>query len=414
MYADRIEVISPGSLPKGLTLADLGRMSIRRNPLIADLLHRIGFIEKAGTGIRRIRDGARAQDCPEPEFGVDRFVTVTFRPNPEVREMSGDGQVLPEVAPQLTGEATPQIRLIRAVLGEMAGQQLQEALNLSDTKYFRSNFLLPALHDDLIEMTVPDKPRSSKQRYRLTPKGSEHLKQMLVGNKFRSQEATPQVTPKVTPKVTPQVTPKVTPQLTGEATPQIRLIRAVLGEMAGQQLQEALNLNDTKYFRSNFLLPALHDGLIEMTVPDKPRSSKQRYRLTPKGSEHLKQMLVGNKFRSQEATPQVTPKVTPQVTPKVTPQVTPKVAPQVAPQLTGEATPQIRLIRAVLGEMAGQQLQEALNLSDTKYFRSNFLLPALHDGLIEMTVPDKPRSSKQRYRLTPKGSEHLKRIGEAR
>ena len=73
--------------------------------------------------------------------------------------------------------------------------------------------------------------------------------------------------------------------------------------MTGQQLQEALNLSDTKYFRSSFLLPALHDGLIEMTVPDKPRSSKQRYRLTPKGSGWLKQMLAGKKFRSQEVTP---------------------------------------------------------------------------------------------------------------
>ena len=64
--------------------------------------------------------------------------------------------------------------------------------------------------------------------------------------------------------------------------------------------------------------------------------------------------------------------------------------------------------------MTGQQLQEVLNQSDAKHFRGSFLLPALHDGLIEMTVPDKPRSSKQRYRLTPKGSEWLKRIGEVR
>ncbi len=45
LYTDRIEVISPGGLPKGMTLADLGRKSIRRNALIADLLHRIEFIE---------------------------------------------------------------------------------------------------------------------------------------------------------------------------------------------------------------------------------------------------------------------------------------------------------------------------------------------------------------------------------
>lgn len=80
IYTDRIEVSSPGSLPKGLTLADLGRKSIRRNALVADLLHRIGFIEKAGAGIRRSRDEARELDCPEPEFEDDSFETVTFRP----------------------------------------------------------------------------------------------------------------------------------------------------------------------------------------------------------------------------------------------------------------------------------------------------------------------------------------------
>ena len=190
LYADRIEVISPGSLPKGLTLADLGRKSIRRNPLIADLLHRIDFIEKAGTGIRRIRDGAREQDCPEPEFEADRFVTVTFRPNPEVREVSGDDRITPqvtpevtpevtgEVAPEVTPEAAPEVRLLRAVSGEMTRQRLQEVLDLKDDEHFRKSYLLPALQAGLIEMTIPDKPRSSKQRYRLTPVGSEYLKRI--------------------------------------------------------------------------------------------------------------------------------------------------------------------------------------------------------------------------------------------
>ena len=190
LYADRIEVISPGSLPKGLTLADLGRKSIRRNPLIADLLHRIDFIEKAGTGIRRIRDGAREQDCPEPEFEADRFVTVTFRPNPEVREVSGEGrvspQVTPEVTPQVTGEVTPQVagevapevRLLRVLSGEMTRLDIQEALGLKHEDHFRKSYLLPALQAGLIEMTIPDKPRSSKQRYRLTPAGSEYLKRI--------------------------------------------------------------------------------------------------------------------------------------------------------------------------------------------------------------------------------------------
>ena len=59
--------------------------------------------------------------------------------------------------------------------------------------------------------------------------------------------------------------------------------------------------------------------------------------------------------------------------------------------------------------MTRQQLQEALGLKHEDYFREAYLQPALVAGLIVMTVPDKPRSSKQRYRLTPKGEEARKR-----
>ena len=64
--------------------------------------------------------------------------------------------------------------------------------------------------------------------------------------------------------------------------------------------------------------------------------------------------------------------------------------------------------------MTRQRIQEALGLKHEDHFRHAYLLPALRAGLIEMTIPDKPRSSKQRYRLTPAGSEYLKQVGEER
>ena len=161
IYTDRIEVIILGSVPRGLTLADLGRKSIRRNALVADLLHRIGFIEKASTSIRRIRDEAREMDCPQPEFEADRFVTVIFRPNPSVHDATGDDRV--------TGE----FRLLHVISGGMTRQQLQEAHGLKHEGHFREAYLVPALRTGLIEMTIPEKPRSSKQRYRLTAAGHE-------------------------------------------------------------------------------------------------------------------------------------------------------------------------------------------------------------------------------------------------
>ncbi|MDK9706405.1 MAG: Fic family protein [Desulforhopalus sp.] len=80
--------------------------------------------------------------------------------------------------------------------------------------------------------------------------------------------------------VAPQVTPQVTPQV-GE------LLLAIQGEASRETLQTALGLQDRKSFRERYLKPALADGLIEMTVPDKPNSRLQRYRLTDKGRNWL-------------------------------------------------------------------------------------------------------------------------------
>ena len=72
---------------------------------------------------------------------------------------------------------------------------------------------------------------------------------------------------------------------------------------------------------------------------------------------------------------------------------------------TPQVTPQVkRLLAACEGEFSRAELQERLGLADRKHFRASYLLPALDAGLIEMTIPDKPRSSAQRYRLTAFGN----------
>ncbi|MCW5602645.1 Fic family protein [Nitrosomonas sp.] len=80
-----------------------------------------------------------------------------------------------------------------------------------------------------------------------------------------------------------------TPEVAPEATPEVRLLSVLASEMTRQQLKEALGLKDDEHFRKAYLLPALDAGLIEMTIPDKPRSSKQKYRLTDKGRQVMAQ-----------------------------------------------------------------------------------------------------------------------------
>lgn len=84
------------------------------------------------------------------------------------------------------------------------------------------------------------------------------------------------------PAAAPQVAPHVTPQVE-------RLLRGIRGEMSREALQQALALQDRKSFRERYLAPALEQGLIEMSVPDKPNSRLQRYRLTDKGRLWLEQ-----------------------------------------------------------------------------------------------------------------------------
>jgi ATP-dependent DNA helicase RecG len=52
-------------------------------------------------------------------------------------------------------------------------------------------------------------------------------------------------------------------------------------------MAEVGRTNRTK-FRDQVLNPLIKNKLVEMTIPDKPRSSKQKYRLTDKGREVLK------------------------------------------------------------------------------------------------------------------------------
>ncbi|MGL4852772.1 MAG: Fic family protein [Phocaeicola sp.] len=37
-------------------------------------------------------------------------------------------------------------------------------------------------------------------------------------------------------------------------------------------------MNDTKHFRAQYLNPAIDSGLVELTIPDKPKSVNQKYR----------------------------------------------------------------------------------------------------------------------------------------
>lgn len=78
IFDDRVEIANPGGLPRGLSEKEFGKRAVRRNPLIASLLHRIDFVENMGTGINKIRTLIKKAGLPQPRFEFGDFYTVIF------------------------------------------------------------------------------------------------------------------------------------------------------------------------------------------------------------------------------------------------------------------------------------------------------------------------------------------------
>ena len=73
------------------------------------------------------------------------------------------------------------------------------------------------------------------------------------------------------------------------STMQVKDLLNILEEVSyREEIQEKLGLKNRDYFRKNYLNPAIEQGFVALTIPDKPTSSKQQYYLTDKGKEFLK------------------------------------------------------------------------------------------------------------------------------
>ena len=85
LFSDRLEVWNPGSLPPPLTLEKLREphASVPANPLLAESMYLVNYIERMGTGTLDMIRRCVAAGLPEPDFTVtDVFVARVRRPPP--------------------------------------------------------------------------------------------------------------------------------------------------------------------------------------------------------------------------------------------------------------------------------------------------------------------------------------------
>lgn len=185
LFADRLEITNPGSLTPELNLEKLktDHSSYPTNPKLAEVLYQAGYIERFGTGTGEIFRLTKEAGLKEPEINLEEGFKVTiWRPivaitgqatgqattTGTLRNIESTGQV----TGQVTGQASEPIhKVVLVINGELKRNEIQEALELKHRDYFMDNYLNPAMEQGYIEQTIPNKPTSPNQRYRLTEKG---------------------------------------------------------------------------------------------------------------------------------------------------------------------------------------------------------------------------------------------------
>lgn len=88
IYDDRMEIYSPGGMPDGSVIQDRDPLTVpstRRNPVLADVFNRLGYMERKGSGFGKIIGGYEFQinydESKKPSFRSDRYQFTVVMPN---------------------------------------------------------------------------------------------------------------------------------------------------------------------------------------------------------------------------------------------------------------------------------------------------------------------------------------------
>ena len=169
IYRDRVEISSPGGLPPGLKPEEFGRKSVHRNRLIAEMFHRLGEVERVGTGIGRMQKFVREAGLEEPKFDFTTFFTITFkRPGAHVEA---------HVEAHVRDSSLSQ-KILKLCDTPQGSSELVEALGHKKRSGAFKESIKYLIEKGLIAYTIPDKPKSSNQKYVITEKGKKILEKI--------------------------------------------------------------------------------------------------------------------------------------------------------------------------------------------------------------------------------------------
>ena len=200
IYDDRLSITSPGGMYSGQNVQDLSLEDIssdRRNPILADVMAQLDYMEKRGSGLKRIYnetkalEGYREELKPIFKSTTSQFMTIIFSMNYiSTKQSLSNHQVgtklglsWDQVGTKLGLSWDEVVKLFVALQQPVSILDLKTLYGWSNTSKFKTKYVTPLIEAQLVCMTHPDKPTSPNQRYYLTEKGK-----MLYANEAKTTD----------------------------------------------------------------------------------------------------------------------------------------------------------------------------------------------------------------------------------
>lgn len=172
---DGLSISSPGGFVEGVTLQNLLVVTPRsRNPLLADIVKRIGLAERTGRGIDRIYEGMLRYGRPAPDFSMSDSATVMVQMSSSESDLDFLRMILDREAQ--TGSAVPIDSLI--ILSRLREERRLTTADLTDAVQ-KPETAVRANIERLVEAGLVEAHGASRGRnYTLSAKVYQHTGQM--------------------------------------------------------------------------------------------------------------------------------------------------------------------------------------------------------------------------------------------
>ena len=188
IYDDRLAITSPGGMYSGQIVQDLPLEEIssdRRNPILADVMAQLDYMEKRGSGLKRICNETKALDGYKEELKpvfkstTSQFMTtiysMEYEPKDQQNEQNQTGMkqgLSWEQVGTKTGLSWDEVaKLFIALQEPKSMSELKEWYRWSNTTKFKAKYVRPLIEAQFVDMTLPNKPTSPNQKYYLTDLG---------------------------------------------------------------------------------------------------------------------------------------------------------------------------------------------------------------------------------------------------